>query len=258
MRDYFGEKIGFYFAWLEHYSTSLLVLTVVAVSLYIPMALVQYGTCPNDCSHSVVWTPLYSLILVVWCSLHSEGWKRRNAELMYLWDSRHFAFQPPRPHFVSSYYQGVWRGAGATARGLRLKTWRGKYVMQRQPGFYAEDGRFIHDEAADCLLTMDTATRRWVQLGSAPVLLMVAVATVIGALSILQFRMLANISRQAEPYRIWGGQLGAVVRNAALTPTPAANASASIRMLCCAVGRQQWGVSNSCALGSHRNLEPVG
>lgn len=75
--SYFGERVAFYFAWLEFYTRWLIVPAVLGVILFIFQ--VRDGTL----DHPLV--PVYSLFIALWSTLFLEFWRRRNVELAQRW-----------------------------------------------------------------------------------------------------------------------------------------------------------------------------
>lgn len=76
MRDYLGEKISLYFAFLHFYTTWLLFLVLPGTFL----ALWQYNNQAD-----VAGVPIYSLIVAIWSTVMLEFWLRRQGELSHRW-----------------------------------------------------------------------------------------------------------------------------------------------------------------------------
>ncbi|PSN51037.1 hypothetical protein C0J52_15420 [Blattella germanica] len=96
--DYFGVKITMYFAWLGHYTTALIVPTVVGFVFWI-------GFCGRDQATEDVGFVLFSFFNVLWASVYVEAWKRYSAELAYRWgtlDQRDELLIEPRPLFTGT------------------------------------------------------------------------------------------------------------------------------------------------------------
>uniref|UniRef100_A0A8C2KKX9 Anoctamin n=1 Tax=Cyprinus carpio TaxID=7962 RepID=A0A8C2KKX9_CYPCA len=87
IREYFGEKIALYFAWLGFYTAWLL-----------PAALV--GTCVFVSAWSMIWYR-FCVFMSLWAVTFLEYWKRKNATLAHHWDCMDFheEEEPPRPEF---------------------------------------------------------------------------------------------------------------------------------------------------------------
>jgi anoctamin-10 len=74
---YFGEKIAFYFAWLQFYSVALLTPTVLGLILF---AYQHYSGRVES------WpTVLFSLCMAVWGTVTMKVWKRQQSCLAYDW-----------------------------------------------------------------------------------------------------------------------------------------------------------------------------
>ena len=57
VRDYFGEKVAFYFAWMEHYSRYLFFLAILAVIVVIIEVRCRSKlTRPPIPPHHLTWT----------------------------------------------------------------------------------------------------------------------------------------------------------------------------------------------------------
>jgi len=117
IRNYFGEKIAFYFAWIELYIMTLILPTIfgIIVFLYgirfagnidleeaakesVTTALYSAFTVFNNPA-----TPWFSLALCIWGTLFVEQWKRRSNSLKYEWDVSNFEqLEPDRPQFYGS------------------------------------------------------------------------------------------------------------------------------------------------------------
>ncbi|KAI9922236.1 hypothetical protein PsorP6_000959 [Peronosclerospora sorghi] len=82
VRDHFGEKVGYYFAFMDFYNKALLPIALLGVLL--------------TCLRRVMGTPMYMRVLVGWAMLISvvwsygllKTWSRRNNELNHLWANK--------------------------------------------------------------------------------------------------------------------------------------------------------------------------
>ena len=108
VRDYFGESIAFYFAWLGFYNKMLL-MGPVPFGFLIALIATQtgektfYGLRDSPTGfYSVLQSPalaallvaIFSVLMIVWATAFLELWKRRSAVLAYRWD---MVRTPPYP-----------------------------------------------------------------------------------------------------------------------------------------------------------------
>uniref|UniRef100_A0A673FRQ1 Anoctamin n=1 Tax=Sinocyclocheilus rhinocerous TaxID=307959 RepID=A0A673FRQ1_9TELE len=92
--DYFGVKIGMYFAWLGFYTSSMLYPAVIGFLLWI--------FAESDQTSQDICCVVFALFNVVWATLFLERWKRREAELAYKWgtlDTPGESLEEARPQF---------------------------------------------------------------------------------------------------------------------------------------------------------------
>jgi len=117
VRDYFGEKVAFYFAFLAHYTKSLMALSVIGVPFFLVQAV------SGDPDHSS--TVFYCVMVNVWFTFFISYWKQTQTTLCYRWDMLDFAEdEEPRPNFYR-------------ASGIEMKV-----------GFQTETG-FVEVDTAD-------------------------------------------------------------------------------------------------------------
>ncbi|XP_033742863.1 anoctamin-4-like isoform X2 [Pecten maximus] len=140
IRNYFGEKIAFYFAWCGLLITSLWVPMLLGFAIFLyglylsitgkSTTSPKYGTtmttlapnttaAPEEVSSLAAMalniikssfdnevTPFFALIICVWGTLFLELWKQKSARCAYLWDVQEFeANEPDRPEFFSSTFK---------------------------------------------------------------------------------------------------------------------------------------------------------
>jgi len=92
VRNYFGEKIALYFAWLEFYARALFAPALVGLAIFS----MNFATGKKEGFSLIVFGGLVSL----WSTLFCEMWKRRNAFLNLWWGTSSFAMQEQeRPAF---------------------------------------------------------------------------------------------------------------------------------------------------------------
>lgn len=115
--EYFGVKIGMYFAWLGHYTTALSIPAVVGFIFWL--------TCTgNHQTTQDVGYVLFSIFNVVWVTTYLQAWKRYSAELAFRWgtlDQRDNLLAEPRPllrlpRHVIVCYQGPLKPSPVTGR----------------------------------------------------------------------------------------------------------------------------------------------
>nr|CAH8830177.1 unnamed protein product [Trichobilharzia regenti] len=131
IRSYYGEKIGFYFAWLGLYTAWLLPAALVGILVFIyGLATMNYYVpvkeaceqdtimCPTcDIKHGCRYWNLrelclylkvsylfdhpgsvfYAIFMVIWGVTFLEYWKRKNAKLAHRWDVLDYEIEEERP-----------------------------------------------------------------------------------------------------------------------------------------------------------------
>ncbi|RLN91184.1 hypothetical protein BBJ28_00004762 [Nothophytophthora sp. Chile5] len=75
--QYFGERIAFYFAWMEMYTRWLVVPSVAGSVLFVLQVQAHQLDHPA--------APLYALFMALWTSAFILAWRRRAAALAYRW-----------------------------------------------------------------------------------------------------------------------------------------------------------------------------
>ncbi|TDH65902.1 hypothetical protein CCR75_005367 [Bremia lactucae] len=82
IRYYFGEKIALYFAWLEFYTKMLVFPAVAGLVTFVYIEARQAATGTNEQGYILI---AFAVFVVLWSSLFSELWKRKNGLLDSLW-----------------------------------------------------------------------------------------------------------------------------------------------------------------------------
>ncbi|KAE9355831.1 hypothetical protein PR003_g2645 [Phytophthora rubi] len=104
IRYYFGEKIALYFAWLEFYTKMLVFPSIAGVITFCYIEARQAATGTNQQGYILI---AFAIFVVIWSSLFSELWKRKNGLLDSLWglSGLHQSFRY-RPQFrgTKSYH----------------------------------------------------------------------------------------------------------------------------------------------------------
>jgi len=100
VRNYFGESVAVYFAWLGHYTKWLIYSTIVGIIIFIIQE-----TVGRDKGAEIV----FAIFLAFWATLFLESWKRRNSELALKWNMLDYERQEKtRPEFKGEDKSGVW------------------------------------------------------------------------------------------------------------------------------------------------------
>jgi len=96
IEEYFGEKVTFYFAWLQHCARHLLVLTVLGTIVTI------LQLTSNNPDHWI--RPYFSVVVMIWTFMVLLNWRRRSNLLAYTWGSIDYKDkETPRPEFHGEY-----------------------------------------------------------------------------------------------------------------------------------------------------------
>ncbi|KAK3592615.1 hypothetical protein CHS0354_008152 [Potamilus streckersoni] len=137
IRDYYGEKIGLYFAWLGFYTQMLVPASIMGLIIFIygiaimgdsypsieicdpklnitmcPLCDFQcpYWKLQEACSHATASrifdnnaTLFFAIFMSLWGTLFLEFWKRKQAVIQYKWDMIDFIKEeePPRPEYLA-------------------------------------------------------------------------------------------------------------------------------------------------------------
>uniref|UniRef100_A0A1I8FRU3 Anoctamin n=1 Tax=Macrostomum lignano TaxID=282301 RepID=A0A1I8FRU3_9PLAT len=105
IREYYGEKIGLYFAWLGLYTAWLLPASIVGIIVFLYGCFTFKANVPGDiCMFMRIsylfdhpGTVFYSVFVAFWAVTFLENWKRKNASLAHHWDVMDFEEDEERP-----------------------------------------------------------------------------------------------------------------------------------------------------------------
>ncbi|OQR85391.1 anoctamin-like protein [Achlya hypogyna] len=113
IRDYFGERIGFYFAYLGHYTTWLMYSSIVGFIVFAlkmindPKDVMVVGSdnvtrkseVPSVMTYAI---PIFAVFMCIWATLFMESWKREQNVLAMKWGMSELDDfdENPRPQFT--------------------------------------------------------------------------------------------------------------------------------------------------------------
>ena len=138
IKEYYGERVALYFAFLKHYKDSLYGIAFIGVVVqvwqvverFVPILMPKNTGIPMD-----LGSLIYSAIISVWGTLFLERWKRIEARKATEWGMSEFeSKEEPRPEFIGQLRESVTvgtlarRGRGETAEDIEAKemadSWR--------------------------------------------------------------------------------------------------------------------------------------
>lgn len=94
IRDYYGNKIALYFAWMNHFTIWLVVPACFGVLLHV------YNRSNENTMDTSMVAPLFSVFMIVWGALFVQFWKRKCAVLCCKWGNVcHLQMDHPRSDF---------------------------------------------------------------------------------------------------------------------------------------------------------------
>ncbi|KAL3233959.1 hypothetical protein MRX96_022721 [Rhipicephalus microplus] len=109
IRDYFGEKISFYFAWVGTFIASLVVPAVIGLGVFFfgviekDVNAIIYAVDVIKAAGDTFLTPFFAFTVCLWGTVFLEIWKRRQASLAHRWNVDHFsAEEPETPQFYGT------------------------------------------------------------------------------------------------------------------------------------------------------------
>ena len=95
IREYFGEKVALFFAWLGHYTYFLLIPVTFMFCIYLTMSFYQPDAAELDYREVIT-----ALLVVTWVVFYTTGWSNENKSIALKWGTCGFEnIQKDRPQF---------------------------------------------------------------------------------------------------------------------------------------------------------------
>ncbi|KAJ3329709.1 Anoctamin-7 [Blyttiomyces sp. JEL0837] len=85
IREYFGEKIAFFFSWLSFYTLWLLLPSILGIIVFI-YGLIGTSSIRSESVFDNAMTVPFAFFMSLWSILMLEFWKRQSATLRAVWD----------------------------------------------------------------------------------------------------------------------------------------------------------------------------
>jgi anoctamin-10 len=96
IEQYFGEKVAFYFAWLQHTASHLILLSIIGFILF----LFQIGS--GNWDHPL--RPFFAMVVMLWTFTVLTNWRKRANYLAFTWGTMDYKEQEvARPQFYGDY-----------------------------------------------------------------------------------------------------------------------------------------------------------
>lgn len=135
VKDYYGESIAFYFAWLGFYTKWLWAPALIGIAANLTLIWEGSLYSPDLSKAPERWVPYilssYSVFMMLWATAFTEFWKRKQSKLAYRWDVLEFQ---PTDHHRPEFY-GEIRPSPVTGRPeLFYPRW--KYLLKMAIGAF--------------------------------------------------------------------------------------------------------------------------
>lgn len=184
IREYFGESVAFYFAWLGFYTRWLVYASFIGL---IPF-LVGMGEEKGDAEgFDNPITPLYCFFISLWSTTFLEAWKREQSVLAFKWGVVDFEEnERPRPQYTGIERAGIY----VTNQWINLEKAekQGKTVPKN---LYYPRGR-----------------RQFKMFFGSPFIISLVLACIGGTMGLLLFRLYLQGTDMGV---FWGGTIGGVL-----------------------------------------------
>ena len=96
IEQYFGEKVAFYFVWLQHTASHLVVLTAAGLLVFV------IQICSGNWDHPI--RPYFAMFVMLWTFVVLINWKKRANLMAYRWGTMNYKQQETtRPQFRGDY-----------------------------------------------------------------------------------------------------------------------------------------------------------
>lgn len=108
IRNYYGESIAIYFAFLSFYNRELVLPAIIGLGFFIYQII--------DGRVDVAPIPLYALYVSLWSTMFLEKWKREEAKMRIRWGMTAFlSKEQPRPEF-----SGEWKPSPVDGKKIEV------------------------------------------------------------------------------------------------------------------------------------------
>ena len=91
IKDYYGEKLAFYFAWLIHYTGWLIPPMLIGILF---SAGLSYDCYYNNETYeqwlNSPFTFFYGIFMMIWATLINESWVRKQNQISNMWLVRNY------------------------------------------------------------------------------------------------------------------------------------------------------------------------
>lgn len=105
IREYFGESVAFYFAWIGFYQLFMLVAAVMGLIIFV-LWMVFYGETTPGSDFSIIqilWIT-FAVVMSIWGTLFDQTWRRKESILAWTWGTRDYeANEAQRGDFKGVY-----------------------------------------------------------------------------------------------------------------------------------------------------------
>lgn len=89
--NYYGERYGFYFAWLAYYTAMLVPISIIGVIFFV-LQIINYNQDGGNLKGALdwEWNFIFSILVSLWATLVLEGWKQTQARIGNTWLMRDY------------------------------------------------------------------------------------------------------------------------------------------------------------------------
>lgn len=92
VKNYYGEKVGFEYAFLYHYQAFLIYPAVVGVLITINSIYWLAKTGDLKLAFDTRWNGAFGLMVPVWGAVFKASWQRKQRTIQYMWSVTDISF----------------------------------------------------------------------------------------------------------------------------------------------------------------------